>query len=271
MKLTAHMDMEESLVYPVLKDKVGAEDEEEAEVEHGLAREGLQKMRGMVSAPGFGATVEMLKGGITHHVQEEEGELLPELKEASTRDEWLALGDALAQAKEAAGVPVPQPQRRRSTKRRRTAGSRKWLRPGQRILGRPHVTDLDGRGPHLDDETLAEEIATLLDGRTVATAESVTAGRVAERLACAEGAVEFLRGGLVAYQEDTKRAMLEVRAPAVVSARAAAEMADGAVKLFGVDVAVSTTGLAGSAPQDGVPGGTVFVGTSVNGEVKVWE
>jgi len=133
------------------------------------------------------------------------------------------------------------------------------------------VTDLDGRGPHLDDETLAEEIATLLDGRTVATAESVTAGRVAERLACAEGAVEFLRGGLVAYQEDTKRAMLEVRAPAVVSARAAAEMADGAVKLFGVDVAVSTTGLAGSAPQDGVPGGTVFVGTSVNGEVKVWE
>ena len=125
MKLTAHMDMEESLVYPVLKDKVGSEDEEEAEVEHGLAREGLQKMRGMVEAPGFGAAVEMLKGGITHHVQEEEGELLPELKEASTRDEWLALGDALAQAKESAGLPVPQPQRRRSTKRRRTAGSRK--------------------------------------------------------------------------------------------------------------------------------------------------
>jgi len=133
------------------------------------------------------------------------------------------------------------------------------------------VTDLDGRGPQVDDETLAEEIAALLDGRTVATAESVTAGRVAERLACAEGAVEFLRGGLVAYQETTKRAMLDVTAPKVVSGRAAAEMADGAARLFGVDVAVSTTGLAGSAPQDGVPGGTVFVATSVNGDMKVWE
>jgi len=133
------------------------------------------------------------------------------------------------------------------------------------------VSDLDGRGPHVDDETLAEEIAALLGGRTVATAESVTAGRVAERLACAEGAVEFLRGGLVAYQEATKRAMLDVTAPTVVSGRAAAEMADGAAKLFDVDVAVSTTGLAGSAPQDGVPGGTVFVATSVDGELRVWE
>jgi len=124
-KLTAHMDMEERLVYPVLKDKVGAEDEEEAEVEHGLAREGLQKLMGMMEAPGFGAAVEMLKGGISHHVQEEEGELLPELKDACTRDEWSELGDALVRAKEAAGLPAPQPQRRRSTKRRRTAGSRK--------------------------------------------------------------------------------------------------------------------------------------------------
>src|SRR5215203_5683779 len=125
MKLTAHMEMEEGIVYPTVKTAVGQEDEEEAEVEHLLAREGLQKLQSMVDAPGFGAAVEMLKGGITHHVQEEETQLLPELKEASTRDEWLALGDALAQAKESAGLPVPQPQRRRSTKRRRTAGSRK--------------------------------------------------------------------------------------------------------------------------------------------------
>jgi len=116
-KLTAHMEMEEAIIYPPVKKEVGAEDEEEAEIEHGLTREGLQKMMSLVAAPGFGAAVEMVIGGIEHHVEEEETQILPELKESLTREEWLALGDALAEAKRAAGLPVPQPQRRRSTKR----------------------------------------------------------------------------------------------------------------------------------------------------------
>lgn len=125
MKLTAHMDMEESLVYPTVRTSVGEEDEEEAEVEHGLAREGLQKLQAMVDVPGFGAAVEMLKGGILHHVEEEETQLLPELKDAMSREEWAAMGDAIAEAKKAAGLPVPQPPRRRSTKRRSKASSRR--------------------------------------------------------------------------------------------------------------------------------------------------
>jgi len=124
-KLTAHMEMEESIVYPPVRTEVGADDEEEAEVEHGLAREGLQKMMSMLDAPGFGAAVEMLKGGITHHVQEEETQILPELKEAVSREQWTALGDAIAQAKDAAGLPVPEPPRRKSSKRRPKASSRK--------------------------------------------------------------------------------------------------------------------------------------------------
>jgi hemerythrin-like domain-containing protein len=118
------MDMEEAIVYPIVRQNVGAEDEEEAEVEHGLAREGLEKIQSMRAAPGFGATVEMLKGGITHHVQEEETQLLPELKDAVSREEWAAMGDAIAEAKQAAGLPVPQPPRRRSTKRRAKASSK---------------------------------------------------------------------------------------------------------------------------------------------------
>jgi hemerythrin superfamily protein len=116
-KLTAHMEAEESIVYPPIRTQVGEEDEEEAEIEHGLAREGLQKLQSMVEMPGFGAAVEMLKGGITHHVEEEETQLLPELKDALSREDWLAIGDALAAAKEAAGLPVPQPPRRKSAKR----------------------------------------------------------------------------------------------------------------------------------------------------------
>src|SRR3954469_13181155 len=115
-KLTAHMEMEESIVYPPVRTEVGAEDEEEAEVEHGLAREGLQKMMSMLETPGFGAVVEMLKAGIKHHADEEETQILPELRDAAGREQWVAMGDALARAKEAAGMPVPQPQRRRSTK-----------------------------------------------------------------------------------------------------------------------------------------------------------
>lgn len=122
-KLTAHMEMEESIIYPAVAENVGAEDEEEAEVEHGLAREGLQKMMSMVNVPGFGATVEMLKAGIKHHAEEEETQILPELKDAAGREQWVAMGDALARAKEAAGMPVPQPQQRRSTKRRAKSGS----------------------------------------------------------------------------------------------------------------------------------------------------
>ena len=123
MKLTAHMEMEEQLLYPAVTEYVGAEDEEEAEIEHGLAREGIEKMTSMIDAPGFGAVVEMLKAGIKHHVEEEEGQLLPELKDAISTEEWRALGDALAEAKQAAGLPVPQPPKRRSTKRRTKATS----------------------------------------------------------------------------------------------------------------------------------------------------
>jgi hemerythrin superfamily protein len=117
MKLTAHMEMEERIVYGPVAKEVGAEDEEEAEIEHNLARETLQKLRQMVAVPGFGAVVEMLKGGIEHHVEEEETQLLPELKDAVSKDEWAAMGDALAKAKQAAGLPVPQPARRKSAKR----------------------------------------------------------------------------------------------------------------------------------------------------------
>lgn len=124
-KLSAHMEAEESIVYPPVKTEVGAEDEEEAQIEHGLTREGLVKLQEMVEMPGFGAAVEMLKGGISHHVKEEESELLPELKENLDREAWMAIGDALAEAKKAAGLPVPQPARRKSTKRTKSTKSTK--------------------------------------------------------------------------------------------------------------------------------------------------
>jgi hypothetical protein len=77
--LQVHMSFEEEAVYPLLVPLDGAM-EEEAEVEHRLAREGLTKMAELLDAPGFGAAVEMVKAGIGHHVREEEREAFPKLR-----------------------------------------------------------------------------------------------------------------------------------------------------------------------------------------------
>jgi hypothetical protein len=116
--LTLHMQIEEDIVYPAVVEYVGEDDEEEAEIEHGLAREGLSKMVSMVAVPGFGAAAEMLLGGIEHHVEEEETEILPELRDKMPRADWLTMGEAIAQAKADAGQPLPAAKRRRSQKRK---------------------------------------------------------------------------------------------------------------------------------------------------------
>jgi hypothetical protein len=119
--LTLHMQIEENIFYPAVAEYVGEEDEEEAEIEHGMAREGLTKMVSMVEVPGFGAAAQMLLGGIEHHVEEEETEILPELKDKMPRADWLSLGDAIAKAKADAGQPPSAPKRRRSQQRKATS------------------------------------------------------------------------------------------------------------------------------------------------------
>lgn len=122
-----------------------------------------------------------------------------------------------------------------------------------------------------DDVDVARRIAERLAGRTIATAESCTAGRVAEVLACVEHANDFLRGGLVAYQEQVKRELLDVTADSVLSLAAAEQMACGAARLFGSDVAVSTTGVAGDESEEGTPPGTVYIATFVDGRAIATE
>ena len=97
--LRLHMDIEEQLVYPLVARLVGRDEEHEAEIEHGLARDGLNKMVELVDEGGFGAAVAMVTAGIKHHVKEEETEIFPKLKAGLDRDELAALGDAVAAKK----------------------------------------------------------------------------------------------------------------------------------------------------------------------------
>jgi len=116
---------------------------------------------------------------------------------------------------------------------------------------------------------LGRRVAEALAGRTLACAESCTAGRVSASLAGVGGASEWLRGGLVAYQAETKRSLLDVTAPSVLSERAAAEMVQGAADLFGAQVAVATTGVLGDDSEEGLPPGSLMVGTMVEGDIQV--
>jgi hemerythrin-like domain-containing protein len=101
--LSRHMAIEEDLVYPLIAARVGKEEEKEAEIEHGLARDGLSKMKELVDEPGFGAAVAMVTAGIKHHVKEEETEVFPELKSKLDRDELAQLGDDVAARKSKRG------------------------------------------------------------------------------------------------------------------------------------------------------------------------
>jgi hemerythrin superfamily protein len=97
--LQLHMEVEETLVYPLVAERVGEEEEREGEIEHRLARDGLAKMSELVNEPGFGAAVAMVTAGIKHHVKEEETEVFPKLKDKLERDELAKLGDEIAAKK----------------------------------------------------------------------------------------------------------------------------------------------------------------------------
>lgn len=99
-------------------------------------------------------------------------------------------------------------------------------------------------------------------GESVACAESLTGGGVADLLSGTPGASATFLGGVVSYATAVKRELLGVTAAQVVSADCAAQMATGARSLLGADWAVSTTGVAGPEKQDDKPVGTVYVGVA---------
>lgn len=111
---------------------------------------------------------------------------------------------------------------------------------------------------------LAARVAELCDraGLSVAVAESLTGGLLASALAEAPGSSTWFRGGLVAYASEVKHELLNVPPGPVVTAQAAATMADGVRGLLRADVAVALTGAGGPSGQDGQPPGTVFLGLS---------
>lgn len=133
-------------------------------------------------------------------------------------------------------------------------------------------------------QTLEAQVGAALRERdlTMAAAESCTGGLLMHRLTNIPGSSAYLLGGVVAYSNQAKQALLKVKqgtliAHGAVSAETAREMAAGARELFKVDYAVSITGIAG--PDGGTaekPVGLTYIGVAGPGGLleavrHVWE
>lgn len=148
-----HAHLEEQYVYPHVEDDLGDEEYEEANAEHELARQGMDMLRAHLGQPGFGAVVEMVKAGIEHHVQEEEREVLPQLKRSMDRDEWRQLSDEVAEHHEEAegdgngsGGNGGSRARGRSTGRTRSSNGRFTGSTGSAGNGRSTGRSSNGSG-----------------------------------------------------------------------------------------------------------------------------
>ena len=103
-------------------------------------------------------------------------------------------------------------------------------------------------------------------GLTLGTAESCTGGLMAKRLTDLSGASQVFKGGIVSYTNEVKHHVLGVPQELLdqygaVSAPVAEAMAEGARRVLGCDIGLSSTGVAGPDKDDrGNEVGTMFVG-----------
>ena len=99
--LEIHAHIEETIFYPAverheeLKDMVA-----EALEEHQEAKDLLDELEQLGSeSPDFGSKMQELMEAVEHHVEEEEGELFPKIREVFPEDELERLGQELESTK----------------------------------------------------------------------------------------------------------------------------------------------------------------------------
>ena len=112
-------------------------------------------------------------------------------------------------------------------------------------------------------------------GLTLATAESVTGGKIADSIISAAGASKVYKGGYITYSNEEKEKLLgidkdKIEKYGAVSSEICMEMLNGLEKNISADVYVVTTGVAGpDKDEKGNEIGTVFVGFNIKGEKSV--
>ena len=130
-----------------------------------------------------------------------------------------------------------------------------------------------------ENVTMEESIVDLLKEKqmTVTTAESCTGGLLSGRILNVPGASAVYKEGYITYSNEAKEKLLGVSHETLetygaVSYETAREMAAGAARSAGADVALAVTGIAG--PDGGTkekPVGLVYIGCFVKGKVRAEE
>lgn len=117
----------------------------------------------------------------------------------------------------------------------------------------------------VDGSTIDDQVADLLEGHTIAVAESCTAGLLAARLTDRAGSSAYFLGGAVVYCDQAKIDLAGVNPELIerfgaVSTEVADALADGIAARFDAELGVGITGIAG--PGGGTeckPVGTVCI------------
>jgi nicotinamide-nucleotide amidase len=101
-------------------------------------------------------------------------------------------------------------------------------------------------------------------GKTIATAESCTSGKIGEVITSTPGASAYYRGGTICYSDFAKTKVLGIDAELIkeknaVSEEVACEMVRGIIDLMEADYAIATTGFAGPGADPGFKVGTIWI------------
>ena len=113
------------------------------------------------------------------------------------------------------------------------------------------------------ESIIGNQLTTL--GKTLATAESCTGGKIAEQITAHSGASVYFKGSVVSYATQAKIDVLNIDKRliedySVVSTQVAEAMATKVQQLFKVDYAIATTGNAGPTKGDAdAEVGTVYI------------
>lgn len=148
------------------------------------------------------------------------------------------------------------------------------------VRGREIAMATFGKNLISDDRSSLEMVALHIlrsRGMTLATAESCTGGLVASRLTDVPGSSDVLTHGWVTYSNRAKVEQLGVMQDSLdqhgaVSEEVARQMAEGALRVSGADMAVSVTGIAG--PGGGTPEkpvGTAWIAIAQRGKGTIAE
>lgn len=122
---------------------------------------------------------------------------------------------------------------------------------------------------------LEEEIGILLKERKVSlsTAESCTGGGIAAIITSVPGSSAYFKGGIVAYDTEVKKELLQVPAAVlekhgVVSEQTVICMAKGAMNALKTECAIATSGIAGpGGDHSGMEIGTIWIAVAYKNEI----